>query len=63
MIDYPTRIIPPPLPACVIEVGHPAGTPATWANKDHPEHTVCDRHKHQYETSPDSHDIRWRRLA
>lgn len=35
---------------CVIEVGHPAGTPATWRD-ELSELTVCDHHRNQYDTS------------
>lgn len=36
------------LPACVVEVGHPAGTLAVWTDG---ELRVCDRHRRQYDTS------------
>ncbi len=52
------------LPACVIEVGHPAGTPATWFNPEYPWHAVCDRHKGYYETAYDDYSgIKWRRIV
>lgn len=45
---------------CVIEVGHPAGTPASWQDRDHPEMTVCDHHKQQYETAYDDYShLHW----
>ncbi len=44
---------------CVIDVGHPSETPAAWFNADVPEHTVCDQHKNQYNTSWDNYDIKW----
>ncbi len=44
---------------CVIDVGHSTGTLATWINADHPEHTVCDHHKRQYENAFASYNITW----
>lgn len=35
-------------PSCVIEVGHPAGTPALWRDKNFPKVVVCTRHRDQY---------------
>ncbi len=44
---------------CVIEVGHPKGTPADWVNADDPEHTVCDHHKYQTDTAYNDYNITW----
>ncbi len=32
---------------CIIEVGHPKETPATWVDSHNPDLTVCDHHKYQ----------------
>lgn len=46
-------------PTCVIEVGHPAGTPATWQDKSLLKFYVCDRHKAQYDERPDLGPFQW----
>lgn len=40
---------------CVIEVGHPSGTPADWRSSTQPDLTVCDRHKGHYQTAYDDY--------
>ncbi len=47
---------------CVIEVGHPKGTPAVWVDSHNPDLTVCDRHKDQYDTAFDIYNIEWERI-
>lgn len=44
---------------CVIEVGHPKRTPASWVNAGDPTHRVCDHHKQQYETAYYDYNITW----
>ncbi len=48
------------MPDCVIDVGHPAGTPAVWVNVDIPEHVVCNHHRQQYDTAYHNYDIKWK---
>ncbi len=45
---------------CVIEVGHPERTPATWFAADNPKLTVCDDHMLQYDTAYNDYNIEWK---
>jgi len=47
---------------CVVEVGHPAGTPADWVDLNQPTFKVCDRHRRQYDERPDLGPYVWVRL-
>lgn len=38
---------------CVVDVGHPADTPAVWRDRRNPALAVCDRHRRQYEERVD----------
>lgn len=49
----------PAVAVCVVEVGHPLGTPATWVNELLPSLVVCDRHRSQYDERPDLGPYRW----
>ncbi len=45
--------------ACVVDVSHPEGVLATWANTKHPKLMVCDHHKKQYDSHPVYFDDTW----
>jgi hypothetical protein len=40
-------------PTCAIKLPSHVGTPATWADANHPQWYVCDRHRRQYEERAD----------
>lgn len=47
-------------PSCVVEVGHPPGTPAEWVDALHPSLTVCERHRCQFNERDDLGPYDWR---